>query len=94
MLGGMAVKESEIEASDLDQFVDKHGMLGFAPTQGHIASAVPFLGHAREMIMSGEINRAMFYAKGEPVPGPHDPTLGRYILHDGTQRRPVTCIQA
>ena len=64
MLGGMAVKESEIEASELDQFVDKHGMLGFAPTQGHIASAVPFLGHAREMIMSGEINRAMFYAKG------------------------------
>ena len=64
MLGGMAVKESEIEASELDQFVEKHGMLGFAPTQGHIASAVPFLGHAREMIMSGEINRAMFYAKG------------------------------
>ena len=31
--------------------------------------------------------------QGEPVPGPHDPALRRYIIHDGTQRRPVTCIQ-
>lgn len=64
MLGGMAVMAKEIEASALEQFVEDHGMLGFSPTQGHIASAVPFLGHAREMILSGDINRAMFYAKG------------------------------
>ena len=93
MLGGMAVKESEIQASELDRFVEDHGMLGFSPTQGHIASAVPFLGHAREMIMSGDIKRAMFYAKGSLFLGPHDPALRRHILHDGTQRRPVTCIQ-
>lgn len=64
ILGSMAIKEAEIEAGDLDQFVEQHGMLGFSPTQGHIASAVPFLGHARDMILSGEISRAMFYAKG------------------------------
>lgn len=64
MLGGMAVREAEIEADGLDQFVENHGMIGFSPTQGHIASAAPFLGHAREMILSGEIERAMFYAKG------------------------------
>ena len=60
----MAIKEGEIEANALDQFVEQHGMLGFSPTQGHIASAVPFLGHARDMILSGEISRVMFYAKG------------------------------
>ncbi|MEE9199611.1 MAG: glycine/sarcosine/betaine reductase complex component C subunit beta [Dehalococcoidia bacterium] len=64
ILGSMAVKESEIEASALDQFVEDHGMVGFSPTQGHIASAVPFLGHARDMILSGQIEKAMFYAKG------------------------------
>ena len=64
MLGGMAVMAKEIDASELEQFVEDHGMLGYSPTQGHIASAVPFLGHARDMILSGEINRAMFYAKG------------------------------
>ncbi len=64
MLGGMAVMANEIDASGLEQFVEDHGMLGFSPTQGHIASAVPFLGHARDMILSGEISRAMFYAKG------------------------------
>ncbi|MFQ5934017.1 MAG: glycine/sarcosine/betaine reductase complex component C subunit beta [Dehalococcoidia bacterium] len=64
ILGSMAVKEAEIEAGALEQFVEKHGMMGFSPTQGHIASAVPFLGHARDMILSGQIDRAMFYAKG------------------------------
>ncbi|MFQ5872361.1 MAG: glycine/sarcosine/betaine reductase complex component C subunit beta [Dehalococcoidia bacterium] len=64
ILGSMAVKEAEIEASGLDRFVEEYGMVGFSPTQGHIASAVPFVGHARDMILSGQIERAMFYAKG------------------------------
>ena len=64
MLGGMAVKEGEIEVSELDRFVEDYGMVGFSPTQGHIASAVPFIGHARDMILSGDIQRTMFYAKG------------------------------
>jgi len=48
----------------METFEDKHGMLGFSPTQGHIASAIPFLGHAREMIMNEEIKTAMFVGKG------------------------------
>jgi betaine reductase len=39
-------------------------MPGFSPTQGHIAAAIPFMIHAREMLMNGEINSAMFVAKG------------------------------
>ena len=39
-------------------------MPGFSPTQGHIASAVPFLGHALDRMMDGRMERAMFLAKG------------------------------
>jgi betaine reductase len=39
-------------------------MPGFSSTQGHIASAVPFLGHAVDKITAGEMQRAMFVAKG------------------------------
>ncbi|WP_209121876.1 glycine/sarcosine/betaine reductase complex component C subunit beta [Alkalihalobacillus sp. BA299] len=63
-LAGMAVLKKEIDRTEMDQFEEKHGMLGFSPTQGHIASAIPFIGHAREMIMNGEIENAMFVGKG------------------------------
>lgn len=39
-------------------------MVGWAPTQGHIPSGIPYLGFAQKDILSGEINRAMFVGKG------------------------------
>jgi betaine reductase len=39
-------------------------MPGFSPTQGHIASAIPFLGHALDRMTGGRMRRAMFLAKG------------------------------
>ena len=48
----------------MDKFVEKHGMPGFSPTQGHIASAIPYMPHAVDAIRSGKIKRAMFLAKG------------------------------
>lgn len=39
-------------------------MTGFAPTQGHIPSGVPFLGFGREMIVNGDINNFMMVGKG------------------------------
>jgi betaine reductase len=48
----------------MEPFVAERGMPGFSPTQGHIAAAVPFLGHARQRLLSGEIKRSMFVAKG------------------------------
>lgn len=39
-------------------------MLGFSPTQGHVASAVPALGHAVRKMKAGEMQRALFLAKG------------------------------
>jgi len=64
LIGALAVRHNEIERAALAGFVETHGMPGFSPTQGHIASAVPFLGHAVERMQDGRMNRAMFLAKG------------------------------
>ena len=63
-IGSFAVLRKEIQKSDLDHFVEVYGMPGFSPTQGHIASAVPYLGHAVRNIMSGKMQNTMFLAKG------------------------------
>jgi len=63
-IGSFAVIRNEIQRDDLEHFVEVHGMPGFSPTQGHIASAVPVLGHALKKIMAGEMNYTMFLAKG------------------------------
>ncbi|MBQ6703374.1 MAG: glycine reductase, partial [Clostridia bacterium] len=44
--------------------IEKHGLVGWAPTQGHIPSGVPYIGFAREDILSGRIKRAMIIGKG------------------------------
>jgi hypothetical protein len=64
VIGSFAVLRREIEKSALDDFVKTHGMPGFSPTQGHIASAIPVLGHALRDMKSGRITQAMFLAKG------------------------------
>lgn len=64
MIGALAVKRGELEKANLIKAVDSFGMPGFAPTQGHIPSGVPFVGHARDLILEGKINRAMIIGKG------------------------------
>jgi len=63
-IAAMAVLKGEMEKSEMENFEKRYGMPGFSPTQGHIASAIPFLGHAREMIMNGQITNTMFVGKG------------------------------
>ncbi len=64
MIGALGVKRGEIEKADLLKTAESFGMPGFAPTQGHIPSGVPFIGHAREMILAGKITRTMIIGKG------------------------------
>ena len=64
MIGALAVKRGDIDKKDLLNFVAKHGLTGWAPTQGHIPSGVPYIGFAREDIMAGKINRVMIIGKG------------------------------
>ena len=63
-IGSFAVIRNEIAREELDRFVEVHGMPGFSPTQGHIASAVPFLGHSVRKMLQGEMENTMFLAKG------------------------------
>lgn len=64
MIGALGVKRNELQREELNEFAKKHGMPGFAPTQGHIPSGVPFLGHCREMMQKDLIQRAMVVGKG------------------------------
>jgi len=64
MIGALAALRKEIDRSEINRFVTEHGMPGFSPTQGHVPSAVPFLGHAIDAIKRGEMSNAMFVSKG------------------------------
>ncbi len=64
MIGALAVIQKEIERKDIMSFMDKHGMVGCAPTQGHIPSGVPYLGEAIYDLTKGDISRAMIIGKG------------------------------
>ena len=64
MIGALAVKRGDIDRKELAEFTVKHGMTGWAPTQGHIPSGVPYLGFCREDILSGKIKNAMIVGKG------------------------------
>jgi hypothetical protein len=63
-LASLAVVEKLIPREAIDEFVRTRGMPGFSPTQGHIASAIPYLGHARRGLTEGRLTRTMFAGKG------------------------------
>jgi betaine reductase len=64
ILASLAAQQGEIRRENIETFVRERGMPGYSPTQGHIASAVPFLGHARDELIYGTINSVFFLAKG------------------------------
>jgi betaine reductase len=64
MLAGLGVVRGELAREDIAGFARAHGMPGFAPTQGHIASAIPWLPHALSRMGAGELRRTMLIAKG------------------------------
>jgi betaine reductase len=64
VIAGLAAMRKEITPAQVPAFVATHGMPGFSPTQGHIASAVPFLGHAVDGLRDGSLQRVMLLAKG------------------------------
>ena len=64
MIGALAVKRGELDKKELATFPAKHGLTGWAPTQGHIPSGVPYIGFCREDILAGKIKNAMIIGKG------------------------------
>lgn len=64
MIGALAVKKGQLDRKDLPLFVSEHGYPGYAPTQGHIPSGVPIIGHARELMLAGKMKNFMVIGKG------------------------------
>jgi hypothetical protein len=66
LIAALAARRGDIPAGSeaRDRFVAAHGMPGFSPTQGHVASAIPYLGHALDGLRSGALTYSMFLAKG------------------------------
>ena len=63
-LAALAVMRGQIQKNQMEDFVRQRGMLGYAPTQGHIPSAIVYLGHAVDALQRGEIRNSLLIAKG------------------------------
>jgi len=64
LIGALGALRGEIPRNGIDEFIAAHGMPGYAPTQGHIASAVCYLAHALRAMRAGKMRRVLFMAKG------------------------------
>jgi betaine reductase len=64
VIGGLAALAGDVGRLEVDRFVRAHGLPGFSPTQGHIASALPYLAHAVDGLRARTLQRVMFLAKG------------------------------
>jgi betaine reductase len=66
LIAALAVQQKEIEKSQMNEFIEKRGLVGFAPTQGHIPAGVAYLAHGIREILEGKKRRIMIVAKGSP----------------------------
>lgn len=64
MIAALAVKRGQLERKELMNFVNDHGIPGFAVTQGHIPSGIPFIGHACHQMLRKELHNTMIIGKG------------------------------
>lgn len=64
MIGAIGVLRKELEKAELATFVKDKALVGWAPTQGHIPSGVPYLGFAIDDMTTGVYNRTMIVGKG------------------------------
>jgi betaine reductase len=64
LIAALGAMRGEILRTGIDAFIAAHGLPGYAPTQGHIASAVCYLGHALRGIRAGKLKRVLLMAKG------------------------------
>ncbi len=63
-IAALAVRRGDLAREDMADFAEMRGMPGFAPTQGHIASALCYVPHARERLVGGAAQRVQLIAKG------------------------------
>lgn len=63
-IAALAARAGHITKDETGEFVEQRGMPGFAPTQGHIASALCYLPHAVRRLRAGDAGKVMLLAKG------------------------------
>jgi glycine/sarcosine/betaine reductase complex component C subunit beta len=63
-IAALAVRRGEISRGGIGEFIATRGMPGYAPTQGHLASAICYLPHALARLRSGAADRVLLMAKG------------------------------
>lgn len=64
MIAALAVRRGLFGREGIDAFLKERGMPGFAPTQGHVASAFCYAAHAHQALTIGNVQRVMLLAKG------------------------------
>lgn len=63
MLGAVLAKAGKIAKTEIPLFIRQKGLPGFAPTQGHIASALAYVPHALQELTQGEFNKCLLFAR-------------------------------
>jgi betaine reductase len=63
-IAALAARSGAITKDELSNFAATRGMPGFAPTQGHLASALCYLPHALDRLRGGGAERVLMIAKG------------------------------
>jgi glycine/sarcosine/betaine reductase complex component C subunit beta len=63
-IAALSAAKGDIERADIASFVTQRGMPGYAPTQGHLASALCYTPHALDRLTTGDAQKVMMLAKG------------------------------
>ncbi|HJV08301.1 MAG TPA: DUF5940 domain-containing protein, partial [Acidimicrobiales bacterium] len=63
-IAALSAAKGDIERADIASFVAERGMPGYAPTQGHLASALCYTPHALDRLTTGDADKVMLLAKG------------------------------
>lgn len=64
MIASLGAARGDYPRERIDRFEIEHGLPGWSPTQGHIASGIPYIGHACDALRRGEIGSALIMGKG------------------------------
>jgi len=64
LIAALGAMRGDLPRDGIKDFIAKHGMPGYAPTQGHIASAVCYAAHATRAMSRRTMKRALLMAKG------------------------------
>src|SRR5262249_12297972 len=64
MIAALGASLGELPKEAVATFARVHGLPGFSPTQGHIASAMPWLPHALARFRTQDLQATMLMAKG------------------------------